>query len=353
MPKKKIHLEFLRFLAILLVVFNHTGENGYLYFTTVPGSKLYPLYFFLSVLCKIAVPLFWMVSGALLLNRDEDIKTVFTHRFLRVALVLALFSFGYYLYSAKGNPDFRFSIVYFLELLYSTDLAPAFWYLYAYLGLLILLPVLRKAAKHLTNEEFMYFFAAMLLLRGLLPILEYALWHGERTVNPSFLANFFSYDVVFFLMGYFLEHRVHPTELKGKRALALLILGAAAIALMMLATQLRLHDGGAMTDADGEMFYAGLLLVPSAAVFYSARLLFKNADENSALSKVFLMLGSVSFGVMLLEHFVRCETGFVMTGLSKVLPVFTSAVLWTLVVYILAGAVIWLLKKIPAVNKLL
>lgn len=351
MPKKKIHLEFLRFLAILLVIFNHTGESGYLYFTTVPGSKLYPLYFFLSVLCKIAVPLFWMVSGALLLNKEEDIKTVFRHRFLRMAIVLTVFSFGYYLYSAKGNPDFRLSPVYFLQLLYSSDLAPAFWYLYAYLGLLVLLPVLRRAAKGMTNREFMYFFAAMLLLRGIVPVLEYLLWHGERTINPSFLANFFSYDVVFFLLGYFLEHRIRETELKSSKALALALLGAAVMILMMVGTQMRLRDGGLMTDAEGERFYAGLLAVSSAAVFYIARLLFRNTDGKTALSKVIVTLGSVSFGTMLLEHFVRCETGFVFRALNRVLPEFTSAVLWTVFVYLVGGGVTWLLKKLPGVKK--
>ena len=351
MPKKKIHLEFLRFLAILLVIFNHTGESGYLYFTTVPGSKLYGLYFLLSVLCKVAVPLFWMVSGALLLDKEEDMKTIFRHRFLRMAVVLAVFSFGYYLYSARNNPDFRFSIVYFFQRLYSDDLAPAFWYLYAYLGMLVILPVLRKAAKNLTNREFMYFFAVMLLLRGVVPVLEYALWRGERTINPSFLANFFSYDLVFFLLGYFLEYRVPASGLKRSRAAALWLSGAAAIALMMAGTQLRLNAGGHMTDAEGEMFYAGLLAVPSAAAFYTARFLLKDADETSAGAGLLLTLGSVSFGVMLLEHFVRCETGFVFDALHKALPEFSSAVLWTGFIYLVGGAVTWLLKKLPGVKK--
>ena len=215
--------------------------------------------------------------------------------------------------------------------------------------MLVILPVLRKAAKNLTNAEFMYFFAAMLLFRGIVPVAEYVLWHGERTVNPSFTANFFSYDVVFFLMGYFLEYRIK--QLKRSKMLFLLLSGAAAFALMMAATQLRLHDGGLMTDAEGEKFYAGLLAVPSAAVFYSARLLFRNADRNSALSKTVVTLGSVSFGVMLLEHFIRCETGFVLHALNRVLPEFSSAALWTLFVYLSGGLVTWCLKKIPGVKK--
>lgn len=349
--KKKIHLELLRFLAILLVIFNHTGSAGYLYFTGVASSPLYPLYFTLSVLCKIAVPLFWMVSGALLLDKEESIRDIFRRRFLRMAIVLAVFSFLYYLYSAKGNAGFRFSPVYFAELLYSTDLAPAFWYLYAYLGMLIILPVLRRAAKGMSNAEFMYFFAAMLLLRGILPVLEYALWRGRVSVNASFIANFFSYDVVFFLMGYFLEHRLPAEKLRRSTAWILLLFGAVAIVLIEGGTQLLLNDGRLMTDAQAEKFYAGLLFLPSAAVYYSARLIFRDADENAALSRVIIALGSVSFGVMLLEHFVRCETGFVLDALSSVLPRFSSAVIWTALVYIIAGAAVWLLKKIPFVKK--
>ncbi len=349
--KKKIHLELMRFIAILLVIFNHTGNAGYLYFTQASAHVLYPLYFTLSVLCKIAVPLFWMVSGALLLDRDENIKYIFRHRFLRMAIVLAVFSFFYYLYSAKGNSGFSFSPVYFAELLYSSDLAPAFWYLYAYLGMLIMLPLLRKIAKGLSNVEFMYFFGAMLLLRGILPVLEYALWHGEISINSSFVANFFSYDVVFFLMGYFLEHRIPDDKLRPSAAWKLLLFGAVAIILMEGGTQLRLNDGGLMTDAQGEMFYAGLLFMPSAAVYYCSRLIFVNADENSAVSKAIVLLGSVSFGVMLLEHFIRSETGFVLDALRSVLPAFSSSIIWTLLVYLMGGIVIWLLKKIPFVSK--
>lgn len=349
--KKKLHLEFLRFLAILLVIFNHTGDAGYLYFTQTASQALYPLYFTLSVLCKVAVPLFWMVSGALLLDRDESVKYIFRHRFLRMAIVLTVFSFLYYLYSAKGNSAFTFSPVYFAERLYSSDLAPAFWYLYAYLGMLIMLPLLRKIAKGLSNAEFMYFFAAMLLLRGIVPVLEYALWRGRVTINTSFTANFFSYDVVFFLMGYFLEHRIPDDRLRRSSAWLLLLFGAVAVILIEGGTQLRLNDGGLMNDAQGEMFYAGLLFVPSAAVYYCARLIFRKVGEGSFVSRAVLLLGSVSFGVMLLEHFIRSETGFVLDALCAVLPRFSSAVIWTVLVYLIGGAAVWLLKRIPFVNK--
>ena len=350
MSQRKAHLEFLRFLAILLVIFNHTGEAGYLYFTLKQESMLYPLYFLLSVLCKTAVPLFWMVSGALLLEKDEDLKFLFKHRILRIFAVLTVFSFLYYLYSAKGNPGFSLSIMWFLRSLYSSDMAPAFWFLYAYLGMLLLLPLLRRLVRAMTDREFMYIFSLVLVVRGLVPVLEYAVFHGETTLNPSLIANFFSYDVIFFISGYYLENRIEISSLKKKSVLILCVFALAAIVLMMGATQLRLNDGGLMTDAQGEMFYPGLLLLPGAAVFCCARLAF-SLRENGKAAKASRLLGSVSFGVMLTEHLVRCETAFIYELFAAFLPPFIACILWVALIYLICGVFVYLIRKIPFVRK--
>ena len=336
-------------LSILLVIFNHTGKFGYLIFTDFQDDPLHFLYFFFSVLCKIAVPLFWMVSGALLIDREESLSELFRKRFLRIASVLIVFSFLYYLYSAKGNPDFSFSPVYFAKLLYSADMAPAFWFLYSYLGMLILLPLLRKLAKNLSNTEFLYFFTAMLILRGLLPVLEYTLFHGKISINPSFTANFFSYDVVFFLAGYFLEHRI--AEQTWKRAGVLLIFGLASLLIILAGTQLLLNDGGSMTDVNAERFYAGLLLLPSAAVYYTARLCFQRVRNDGAFAKIVRFGGSVSFGVMLSEHFVRCESLAMIHLFRAYLPPLLSCLLWVIIIYLICSGISALLKRIPFVKK--
>lgn len=53
-----LHLDFLRIVAIFLVVFNHTGTRGFLLFTVAQQSPLYGLYSFLSIADKMAVPIF-------------------------------------------------------------------------------------------------------------------------------------------------------------------------------------------------------------------------------------------------------------------------------------------------------
>ena len=72
-----MHLDILRILACLFVIFNHTADAGFQLFTTYPtGGFVYFFLSFFTVLCKTAVPIFLMISGALLLGRDISLKDI-------------------------------------------------------------------------------------------------------------------------------------------------------------------------------------------------------------------------------------------------------------------------------------
>ena len=91
--QKKTHLELIRLAAIFLVIWNHTRANGFGLYLTSDGVPLVVGYF-LSVYCKIAVPLFLMVSGALLIPKKEGIKELFKKRILRIVLVIVVFTWS-------------------------------------------------------------------------------------------------------------------------------------------------------------------------------------------------------------------------------------------------------------------
>lgn len=57
--RKLIHLELLRIIAVFLVLFNHTGQKGFLYFAESRGLPMYSIYLFISIIDKIAVPIFF------------------------------------------------------------------------------------------------------------------------------------------------------------------------------------------------------------------------------------------------------------------------------------------------------
>lgn len=96
--KRKTYIDFLRLIAIYMVLFNHTGMRGFILYTVAKNSVLYPLYFFNTIFIKIAVPLFFLITGALLLDREESIKKIIQNRFLKYAIVLLVSSVIAYIY---------------------------------------------------------------------------------------------------------------------------------------------------------------------------------------------------------------------------------------------------------------
>ena len=77
MKEKRLDFEVLRLIAIFGVVFNHSQERGFeLYMVQNVSPVNYCASLLLGILCKISVPLFFMVSGGLLLHREEPLSAV-------------------------------------------------------------------------------------------------------------------------------------------------------------------------------------------------------------------------------------------------------------------------------------
>ena len=73
LARKCLDIELMRILAAFFVIFNHTGTTAFFLF---PFYDVHTVSYwgclFLSVFCKFSVPLFFMISGALLLDREEE-----------------------------------------------------------------------------------------------------------------------------------------------------------------------------------------------------------------------------------------------------------------------------------------
>ena len=74
--KKLLHIEFLRILCIWLVMFTHSATSGFSLYIPMQHSRWFPLYILVPFWVKISVPIFFMISGALLLGKDEPISVV-------------------------------------------------------------------------------------------------------------------------------------------------------------------------------------------------------------------------------------------------------------------------------------
>lgn len=156
---KRLDIELMRIIAAFFVIFNHTGNTGFFLFSLYDTQTFqYWIYLFISIFCKVSVPLFFMIAGALLLNRQgETLKELWIHRVFHILLILAVWSLFYYLVAVYQGSE-TFSIKHFLSKLYDKNWNFSYWYLYAYVAFLISLPLLRRLAQNLSDKEYIYIY---------------------------------------------------------------------------------------------------------------------------------------------------------------------------------------------------
>ena len=214
-------MDIMRILATFLVVFNHTGDFGFSYFRRFGSHTIaYWGYMLFPVMAKVSVPLFFMISGALLLGREDESRKKMLLRWIKIFAALLVFSCVSYAQQIYlGNEVF--DIKHFVFVFFNNTWMNAYWYLYAYLGYLLTLPLLRKIAKSLTDSNYRYMIVLVLVLTGYLPMILYVVSKGTFSLNTSFKIDWLASSIFFFpLLGYYLERRVPVEKISGLRTIS-------------------------------------------------------------------------------------------------------------------------------------
>lgn len=356
--EKKLHIEFLRILCIWLVMFTHSSTNGFSLYLTHQASLFFPLYLVVPFWVKTAVPIFFMISGALLLGREEPVSTIFKKRIWRFVQVIFIFSLINYIWFYHNLPlTIPGHIAKFFTLLYTSDLATAYYFLYIYVAFLLMLPIWRKLVKGMNNKLFLYLISLNIVFVGCIPVITFLIFKGSAEMNyflnpllavsePSF----------YFLIGYWIEN-VLPASWITKRNL-LRLAGCAVIGTIIAAFMTWYHGycAGGLTEQISERFYDCFLFFNSALVFLCARWWFDHHTVSQSIKKRLIFLGSMSFGVMLFEEITRNLTRFLLTHvLLRFLPrlPFIDAVIWISVAFVLGVIITACIKKIPYFERLI
>ncbi len=346
-----VHLELMRIIAIYLMLFNHTGTDGFFLFSVSEGSRLYPIYLFMSIGCKVAVPLFLMISGALLLGKEESISNVYRKRVLRILIVLVCISLLYQIYYCIRSGE-SFSLSSFLTTLYSSRLSTALWFLYVYLALMMMLPLLRRLAQGLKSNEYIYLAIMSIIFVGVIPILQYRLGQNSVTINASLRgALFTATSIVYFLMGYFFEHVLPEKYYTVKNACIGIVISLIAIGICCYMTVYRADITGICTENDSQQFHESLIAIPTYTIYFCIKMLFMKVQIPEKIQRSIQIVGGATFGVYLLEGILRNETRPVFTFLQPYIHTMPACLIWILVAFALGFVIVLLLKQIPGLKK--
>lgn len=247
--------------------------------------------------CRAAVPVFIMVSGALLLPRIEwNTATFLRRRALKLVPAMLFWSLAYDTWKVLTQ-DAGFSVAGWLGHIVNGLNAPAYphlWFLWLIAGLYLLAPLLQPFAAHASRTTHVFvaalWFAATAVVPGL------ARWaHVTVGIYTQPIVGYVGY----FVVGASL-HRFVPARLPRIAVALLAATFAAAAAWTAIATD---HLSVATRRLD-EQFMDPLSpsVIPMAlSAFLLARHWAANSSATGRGRAVLLAVGSSSFGIYLLH----------------------------------------------------
>jgi hypothetical protein len=266
-----------------------------------------------------------------------------------MAVVLIMISVPYYYLFLRAN---GVGISSFLTYIYGNSATTALWYLYSYIGLLLLLPFLRSMVKGMKPKDFIYLFIGHIVFVGVLPCLEYLLWGGCVTLNESFSSVLFVTQNVFFaLMGYYLEHVFVKKSNNKKFIIVSIVLSILSLIVTCFITYYQTIIEGVCSTEQLEAFFNCFICIPAMTVYFLIKSV-SSKINSQRVQKLLSILGSSVFGVYLIEKIVRTLTRIVYTSLLPFVGSFVASLAWCLVTCCLAFLIIIPLKHIPIIKNL-
>lgn len=321
--KRRTDIDFLRIIASFAVVLLHA--------TVLDGRKIGQWEFdfnaLLNALCRFCVPVFVMISGGFLLDRDESIERSLKRTGMSI-LTMLLWSA---LYIANGIITKSIDISGTYDVIkYLLSEPVHLWYFWAIATLQLFTPLFRIFVKGAGKKEFKYLLTLTFIFGFLiLPTVR----TGKAELLASIVDKMKTDAVLGFVWYYFFGFYVMKFGILKRRLLN--IAGSLSALVTVVGTLYFSRIQGAVCDTFLS-FFSPFVAIYSACVFGSVLGLFEKRESKAV--KIISSLTAGIYGVHIL----------VMEYAAKFMPEIAGAgtVLLAVSVYIISAVLVFAVKKI-------
>jgi surface polysaccharide O-acyltransferase-like enzyme len=287
---------------------------------------------------RFCVPVFVMVTGALLLPKEYELFTFLKRRLVRVVIPFALWSLVYIAYDLidrLGNnnaieflPTVKW-IVYQIE----NGSAEHLWYIYVIVGLYLISPIIGRWIRHCGEKEILYFLAVWFYL---LVIEQPFLSKFEIQVDLHY---FFGY-VGYLVLGYYLSQKSFVGKRINAIAILALIIGGA---ITSIGTFVLTYNSGKFEGAF-QKFLSPNVMLTAVAVF----VLLKNnkLPVNKFLGRMRDFLSLNSLGIYLIHLLIIRLLNIGGISCNLVNPIIGISIT-TIACLSISIIIVYVIKKLP------
>jgi surface polysaccharide O-acyltransferase-like enzyme len=342
-------IDFTRGAAAFMVVWLHAAAPWLYGYGKVPLAY-WQFANILDSIVRMSVPLFFMLTGYLLLSQRMPVAAYLKRRFSRIAVPWLAWSVVYLAWH-RFHEGSAMSMGYAARQFMDGTIADHLWFLYTLVGLYLFVPILVRLTDSPDVAGARYFVVLWLAAASLIPFFKTGIeiLHGRGmhvALDLTMFGGYSGYLVLGFLVG-----RIDLT-----RAACWLAVGAMAAGIASTAAITAFVT--ARSGVFVEYFYAYLspnVVVTSAAAFLLLRHVGKLVGAKPALSAAVRGVGGASLGVYLvhpifLDLIREGALGAGFASLANGTPVAIPLVAG--VAYVLSWASVFVVLKVPFLRRI-
>jgi surface polysaccharide O-acyltransferase-like enzyme len=332
------YLDHLRVIAAVAVVAAHVilGTLD----TVEPLSIQWWAGQWLCLLCQCAVPIFVMISGALLLGPagpNETLRRFYGKRFRRLGIPLVFWTALYFVIRAVFDHE-PVTLGYVLERIWVADPPYHTYYLFLVVWLYMLTPALRRYVERTAPKSRQLVLVILFAWATLYALINPMLWQNGRSVISFYLPY-----LGFYLCGYELHHSDH-CGLKRWHVVGIIFLCGMYIVL----------QSGSFLDYLGRFqgrcvlgFFSLPVIVMSIGVFWSARLMNPQGLKETRWGRSVQHLAPCTFGIYLCHIAILIGLREALSGEADQGGFLVGILAGTTVAFVLSYLLTRLLRRIP------
>ncbi|GEM_PF-4883368 len=338
--KRILYLDIIKIVSALMVILIHLMSIKW-YVLDISDPNLMVLNI-LNALARVSVPMFVMISGAMLLGDQKHYTyaQLFKKYILRILVVYVVWSMIYAIISILPEITLYSGFELIKQFIYRTIQGPVhFWYLIMLVGLYLIIPFVNAIIKDRKLEEaFILIAIIFIILKSLKEVVVidtielYLLY-----LNFNFTVGY----VVYFVLGHYIKSYTLSKLLKT----IIYVLGVASFVFTFVMTWIFILDSKAVYDG----FFGYLrpnILFSSIAMFVMLKDVLENLKLSEKVNRWIRFLSEHNFGVFI-SHLVFVNVVGQLGLMDANVPYLILLPLLTLLVYGLSVMTTFVIRKIP------
>ena len=290
--------------------------------------------------CRFCVPVFVMLTGALLLPHNVGLGNFLKKRFSRILLPFLFWSLVYIAFNLalhvrdNGAQATFGHIGEWLFLQVTGGAAPHLWYVYMILGLYLFIPIIQPWVATASNKALLYFLGIWFVT---------VLYHQQKTVvvDSPFDLSYFGGYIGYLILGYFIAERLIIMHAMLYSAIIMFITG---VGFTIAGTYMSTIAKGSFSHAFYEYLTFNVVLAAIGVfVIFKGLPAFKNSTTANTVRNFISRYG---YGIYLSHLLVLSLLAHFGINHNLITPI-VGIPLSALICLAISAALVYLINKLP------